>query len=468
LRGSLSLTLEAPLGARVERRFSGAKLQRYGDLELHMASHPDRPHPSASKGPYQPILAADQLIRFRHGLNRNTEGPFSPALRKRPEFAHLRDRFQRDSSHGKRLQKCYNGSGDMPFERCMGLVWLCAAASAGCTAVLGLDDLSYDQDPSRNEQLRPVDAVSSDASTSPSGTSSPDGSPSVLPGPSYPALWEDSQLLVFAAGTQRTFSLYDRISGSLETHRPTPPYYEVVQTWHWAPGFSSVLEIPVEPERSKLLGYDASSGMFQYVTVDDRDYLQGDMRAGTAGWTHMLALPLVDVWYLITYNRRNGHYRVGRTDPDPKELPYAGTWQRNLTHLIDYRLESGEAAVLKFDSATGEAEIDQVVGNDATVQLYRGDLGAGWTSLMAIERDYATELLLYDAQTGVVKLGLLELDDSLHFTVTRESLWREAISSMLPIAIDSQPFAVTHSVATGVADALSLDPLFAHEPPVVR
>ncbi len=351
-----------------------------------------------------------------------------------------------------------------------------ACAVAGCTQTFGLDDLSYDRAP---EPLVPAEAGAPSAGTasvepdaSVQGVGGNDGS-----GGDYPAFWQSSQHLVASVepADGAPFYVHDAMSGTVEVHQPTPDDYEVTQTLLWAPGFSLRLHVP--DAANTFIGYDAATGLAEYAKLTPgSDELEGETVAGTPGWTHLLAVPLDGSFYVVTYNADNGHYRLGSASfgSDDAGETLVGQWQEGLSHIVACSFPSSldgstESGLLKYDSATGYAELVRVLDQGtATEVVTDGNLGTGWTGLLAFRSGVQPRVLRYAADTGIVETGVLELGETLSFTRLDDAVWREGISSIQALQIEGLPYAITHSASTRVADVVALDPLETTPPAVVK
>jgi hypothetical protein len=339
----------------------------------------------------------------------------------------------------------------------------------GCTGILGLDDLSYDRDPAA--EIQHPSAGSEDAGTVADAghLSSVDATTDSLANPEVqdlPVLWRPSQVLVegpeLAAG--RVYHLYDREAGSLQAQTACPKGFDVSYTIDWKPGIPFVLQIPVDGKNTAFIGYDPQSGLTHYLLLDQHGgRLEADVEAGTAGWTSVVPVPLDGTWYLLAHNRYTGRYRFGpfRTAPSRVKLDI---WERGWSHIVAWPLgptiEGGiSSALLKYDTLTGDAEVDGVVeGGDGLVHLAKGNLGAGWTNIAAFSLDSTPSLLLYETNGRVMTVEL-PFDETMHFEAAQSAVWRGGITNILPVHIQGGAYALTHSVETGAAALMQLVPL---------
>ena len=336
-------------------------------------------------------------------------------------------------------------------------------ASLGCAQVLGLDELTFEE--ADNElQAAPGDAgKESEAGTSIEG----DAASPVVDERAFPTLLGPMKHIVARPDilSDTPYVVYDPDSGRVESHRVNLHLnrYEVAESWLWERDWSSVYEIP-RAEGTMLIGYHAELGLAEHVPTDDDVGRQqaGELLAGTPGWTDIVPIETSEGWQVLAYSRDSGHYRFGRAlleDPEGSEVR-TGTWPEPWTLLVAHPLEQG-AAVLKYDADTGDAELEQLSGSaEAVGNTWRGNLGSGWTSIVSFPTGDGVLLLLYETEQGDAATGTMRLaDEELSFQSLETSAWREGISHVVPMRLGSDPYAVTYSEDTGVAELRSVVPL---------
>jgi hypothetical protein len=340
--------------------------------------------------------------------------------------------------------------------------------SLGCNQVLGLDGLTF-EDPDADPEAAPADAG---GDSEPLLSASGDDVITAVDEQTYPALLGAKKHVVGRPDTlgDSPYVVYDPSSGHVEGHRVdvTLNRYEIVSSWAWERDWSFVYQVP-RTEGSTLVGYDAALGLAEHVPVDDDGGKQqaGERLAGTPGWTHLVPVETREGWQVLAYSQNGGHYRFGRAlieDQEGSEVR-TGTWAETWTLLVPHPLEQG-AAVLKYDADTGAIELEQLSGSAEDIgSRWRGRLGAGWTSMVAFPNGDQVLLLLYEADRGHVLTGTLSVADGLVFVDRESAAWREGISHVVPLRLGSEPYALTYSEDTGVAELRTVTPL--EEPPAL-
>jgi hypothetical protein len=335
-------------------------------------------------------------------------------------------------------------------------------ASLGCTEVLGLDGLTFeepDDDPS---------AGPGDAGVDSEGAISLGGDPASLAVDErrFPTLLGPMKYVVGRPDTlgDTPYVVYDPANGHLESHRVDAYLnrYEIAESWEWERDWSLVYQVP-RAEGTMLIGYNAELGLAEQVPTDDDVGKQqsGELIAGTPGWTDLVPIATSEGWQVLAYSQDTGHYRFGRAlleDADGSEVR-TGTWPDTWTLLVPHPLEQG-AAVLKYDAGTGDAELEQLTGSAEQVgNRWRGNLGGGWSSIVTFLEGADVLVLLYEAEQGRAMTGTLSVSDDLSLLYLESSAWREGISHVVPMRLGSKPYAMTYSEDTGVAELRTVSPL---------
>ncbi len=327
-----------------------------------------------------------------------------------------------------------------------------AVALASCQQALGLDDLSYDQPPENLETLE-QDAGSGGAAGATSATDA--GAPACEH--CYPEVWQ-SQKLVPASEPGASYFVYDRASGMLAEHFPSPSGYTVNKEFGWVPNQPRVFQLQQEPPI--LVGYDAVSGLVEHLTVTE-DGPKQQRRAGSPGWTHLVGL---GADRLLAYNAATGHVRLGAATLDgDAAAPLLGEWEPGYTTITRHPLDGAEGeatAVFLYEQATGDAKLMQVQSDGYAVEvLAEGQLAPGYSGALAFRVAGETRLLLYEPEHGRVVVGNLDYTDGLRFEILEQAPWREGLTDFSAIEIAGAPYAILFSSMTGVASLRRLYPL---------
>lgn len=312
-------------------------------------------------------------------------------------------------------------------------------ANVSCRSMLGLDGVSYD----RVELPQGTTDAGPDAGADA-------GPPLATP---YPLVWKKSQFLALPAQPQSgQFRVYDRESGALQTFRASAQGVELASSFAWSMGYSSVLEIASSASASTLIGYDSASGFVEYAALSAASGLSSEKReAGTAGWSEVLSVNVSGAWRLFAYDTATGQYRLAPAEPGEDSAVQLGSSEPGWTRIVAHPL-----GILKYRADTGAAELDSLTA-DGLVLVSRGNIGQDWTSVVVLGRQ-SPELLLYNSASGRVSKGILA-QTPLSFTASENAVWRGGISTILPLDVENQPCALTHSAETGVADLVTLEPL---------
>jgi len=334
--------------------------------------------------------------------------------------------------------KRQSGRGRKHWFQGQALLVLSLLHLCGCAQALGLDTLSFEDD-----EQEPKPSIIGEVRD-------------------YPAQLGNHQLIVGRPDglSDAPYLVYDPSSGSIQGHRanPSSKSYEVVEAWQWERQWSLVLQVP-RLDGTMLLGYDGEFGLIERVPIDAQGAraAAGERLVGSVGWSHLVPIEFDGEWYILAYNHSTGHYRFGRAWPELEsggEL-LAGVWSNRWTSFTAHRV--GEAAgVLKYDSQSGDAELEQLTGSNRST--FTGNLGSGATSILSFS-NAGEELLLVYYANGVVVVGSLDSSAGLSFVPAEGTIWREALSQVTRIELESEPYAVTYIDTTGVAQLHTLSHL---------
>jgi hypothetical protein len=347
--------------------------------------------------------------------------------------------------------------------RCGSALSCSILALAGCTSVLGLDELEFDREP----QTRSTDAGLRDALAH--DVIAYDASEAERPAlPFYPATWGATQVLVIACEAREggPYYVYDRASGTLEAHRAVQGQFEIVGHFDFRAGFTHVISLPGAMDT--VVGYDSATGLTEYAEVDiARQQLTAIRKAGSPGFTHFTGLPGARA--TLAYNRDSGLFRIAQLPFGEAGAPIVADWRAGFTHLVAMRLALAngepETVVLKYDAASGDAELDRVLA-DAIEPIARGTLEAGFAGLFAYWKSEKSLLYAYQSRNGAVASESFLLAEGLALAVEEERFWRAGITHVSPLTLGGDGYAITHSAETGVADIHRLTPF--EQPAVVR
>jgi hypothetical protein len=282
---------------------------------------------------------------------------------------------------------------------------------------------------------------------------------------SYPRALPTGTVLVGTPGrANATYFLYDPGSGHVQKHAVDfgADRYDLGAGWDWEPGWSLLLLVPTDGG-AVLIGYDAASGLAEHVAVDlDGAPVRAPERvAGSPDWTHLVPIPTDDAWYSVAYDTESGHYRFGPAlldDAADGEF-VVGVWDPGYTALQPVPIGE-EAGILKYNAATGRAEVEQLTGSaEALGTTWAADLGEGIDTVLCFAADAGSLVLLYRAELGQVATAWLTLNGGLAFSGHESTPWREDLSQILPLWDASAPHALTYSAATGVAELRTVLPL---------
>jgi hypothetical protein len=344
------------------------------------------------------------------------------------------------------------------------MCWVTAAvACSGCNQALGLDELRFDLVP-ETEQVK--DAGAGDSQSDGSVAPEPDVSDSSPYELEYQAEWKASQGLIPSSDARAGdhFFVYDRESGVVEVHRAVDKEFDTTVNWQWSPGLSLLVHVP--GARQMLIGYYAGSGIYEHIELDAKHRpLRDKTTAGDAGWTHLAVVFADEVFHKLSYDASTGRYSFSAADVwEGARVPSVGWWRADFSHIVPYRMViDGEigvvSTILKYHAATGYAELDRVLpGASETEQLLIGSLVPGLT-VAAFPNGKQSGLLMYNPADGEVACGVLSLGENLWLDNLQSSRWRGAISTISPLIIGKDSYAITHCDKTNVAVMYGIDPL---------
>lgn len=379
-------------------------------------------------------------------------------------------------------------------------------ATSGCADLLGLDGLTFDRTTAPQE---------TDASGGAGGGRQDDpklivpatggaGGAENRPPPTQQELWgfpaKWPAVIPVAAQLPRSFGLhvpeeeetnsafhvYESATGRLTSHRLLEDRREEIAA-SWSPGFDLVLPRP-SAAGVRLFGYTAEDGRNELgppwdpwgVPEEERASLQGEVRYGNPGWTHVLPLRHGGGWRLVVHNELTGRYRVGPAITDAPESydhpSIGGTWERGWPSLLPYDLGDGEHGLLKLSLGAGLAQLDafsEIDGAPESIAAvdWRGEewfswSDEPWTHALTFVVGETPELLVYSAGSGRALRG--RLDAELTFSVDAEAFWAEGWTSLTLVHAGGETYALAYDEERAVAQMLTLDPLGGSDPVVIR
>jgi hypothetical protein len=359
------------------------------------------------------------------------------------------------------------------------IAWTLLAVCTGCESTLGLDGLEFN----REAELTRADAGDAGGDAGDSGVIDlVDGSAAPRP-IAYPIQVRSSQSLVEQPDGPTSYFVYDRSSGALEQHELGEGQFVVSGEWDWVKDLSLVVSIPAAGGPA-LIGYDAEPGLVHYVQhAVPASTLVSERMAQSPGRTHLVPFAIAGSWYLVAYDRATGNYRLLSADLSATGVKVqTGKWPRAWTHLTGYPANADTDAsgyVLKYDSASGDAELETIAPNTLSEEVVAaGNLGAGWTNLIAFGHESVTAVALYREDDGHVRAGILDassgalvfesLEDEADDPAAggaggaaageQDRVWSEGVTAMVPVR-SGRPYAVLQDRSAGVINVAQLDPV---------
>jgi hypothetical protein len=324
---------------------------------------------------------------------------------------------------------------------------------AGCAETLGLDGLSYD----RSE----AQAASGGTTGAPAPLSEPlEAAPTLHS--AFPARWGASVSIAVEPkpAPNSRFWVHDRERQVLLAHGPDAPrpLEEVPAEYDW-----DALLAASGDGGPRLLGYARSTGLFDFGPAPaPAESFEGVTTAGTAGLTHLVVLE-ADPPLLLAYESATGDVRLGPAEPGAQAPSVRlSRFAPRVRHVLSTRVEGAPAVLLlrEPDAAEEGLLLELVRMRDGALEepVVLPSLARTWEIAATFEDEEGTPcLVLYDAESGEACSG--PLDAALGFASSSCAHWREGVTTIAPLRIEGEPWALVHATATGVVDLRSLTPL---------
>lgn len=356
------------------------------------------------------------------------------------------------------------------------LLLMAAPAVVGCTNLLGLDGLSYEEPP--------ADTLPDDSGDLAASGGSGGGFDVGEPGPppnTFPEAWAPSLLIAGSSDALGTYYAYAPSDGALLVRQGASTTLPLRED-SGGPGWDLVHTYS-DGSVTEFVGYDRESGLTDIGSAPSASAaLSADQAAGTPGWTALTTLTIDAVPHAFVYSATTGSARVGAWEPESEGLDTTTlSWPVGLSDIAAAEI-GGESGVVRFEPAGAVLEFVPVTSTGVGVPIVLAPLPAGTTRVVVVPRGMVTtelsppsdavlvapdanvRLLAYDRSSGT--MTLLHVEDSGALHELASAVHRAGLDAIVPLRGADWPFALLYSGETGIADVMCLEP-FSESPPVI-
>lgn len=351
--------------------------------------------------------------------------------------------------------------------------------AVGCTNLLGLEGLAYEASPPEDQP----DKKDGDVATTGGGGGDSSFGDLVSPPNTFPETWATGLFVTGASDALGTYYVYDRMSGALVVRQgasTTLPLREEANEPGW-----DLIHVFSDGEASQFVGYDTESGLTTRGPAPSATAtLSAEPTAGTPGWTSLTTLVVDGIPHAFVYSATTGNARVGQWSPDGEGLDTTTlSWSGGFIDIAGAEI-GGSGGIVRFDPASETLEFVPVTSEGVGVPFELAPLPESTSRVVVVPRGYVTtevdqavaitstapdansRLIAYDGDDGTFSLLHVEDDGTLH--EIDSEIYRAGLDAIVPLRGANGPFALLYSARTGVADALSLQPLASAPPVVIR
>jgi hypothetical protein len=332
----------------------------------------------------------------------------------------------------------------------------------GCTNVLGLDDLEF-EDPQASPASAGGSATQSGGSGSGGSTQGSGGGIVISAGgqlpAEYPAVWPQDVVItsLVDADENSAYWFYDPHEESLHFFRYSSVESDQQGQQAWPGAWTHLLAFE-QAGADVILGYDNDLGFMAEVQSEnagDLSFLSSDV--GTAGRDLLLSVPLSGETFTFAYTTDSGSYRLFSTDSESETSLCTGELRAGWTHVVALSL-SGVDGVLFMNGESGEFQFNSLLpcGEGAAIDVVLNHTTVP-RIIFSFPQGQADQLFLYfrDGEILVYDLALND-DDSVQATFLDSGYFRADLTSITPLRAAGEPAALTYDARTGVAQIRSL------------